>query len=65
MAQPPPTRLLDGKKFMWDGALHQAREPAQQAAEGYRAQQFETRVVEEEGHYLVYTRRAVKRAAAS
>ena len=65
MAGAQTARILDGRKFLWDGRQHAAREPAEQSAESYRAEAFEARVVEEEGRFLVYTRRVVKQAAGT
>ena len=57
---PNLTTISDGKKFMWDGRLFDAREEALQQAETYQKDNFEVRVVEQEGKFLVYTRRLVK-----
>jgi hypothetical protein len=51
---------LDGKKFLWDGRLFEGCDQASQAAEAYKNDNFEVRMVEAEGTYLVYTRRVVK-----
>jgi len=50
----------DGKKFMWDGQLHDNREEASRAAESYQNENFQIQIVEEDGKFLVYTRRSVK-----
>jgi len=57
-----PTLALvaDGKKFMWDGRSLESREEASRVAESYRKDNFEVRMVEEEGKFFVYTRRVVK-----
>jgi hypothetical protein len=55
----PMARTIDGKKFMWDGKEY-GKEDAEKTAEGYENDGFEVRLVEEEGKYLVYTRRVVK-----
>ena len=52
--------ISDGKKFMWDGQLYDNREEASRAEKSYQDENFETRMVEEGGKFLVYTRRAVK-----
>lgn len=49
-----------GKKFMWDGQLYATREEASGAETSYQNDNFEVRLVEEEGKFLVYTRRMVK-----
>ncbi|MGA2426130.1 MAG: hypothetical protein ABSG07_19160 [Terriglobales bacterium] len=50
----------DGKKFMWDGQLYDNREEASRAAESYQNENFQIQIVEEDGKFLVYTRRSVK-----
>jgi hypothetical protein len=52
--------ISDGKKFMWDGQLYDTREEASRTGESYRNENFEIRMVEEGGKFLVYTRRVVK-----
>jgi len=56
---------IDGKKFMWDGQPYDSREEASCAAESYQNENFETRFVEEEGKFLVYTRRTTKEWAVA
>lgn len=51
--------IHDGKKFMWDGRLYPTRDEACAAGEAYRNDKFEICVAEEEGQFLVYTRRVV------
>jgi hypothetical protein len=55
----PMARTIDGKKFMWDGREYEEKD-AEKTAKGYENDGFEVRVVEEDGKYLVYTRRVVK-----
>jgi hypothetical protein len=50
----------DGKKFMWDGQLYDNREEVSRAAESYQNENFQIQIVEEDGKFLVYTRRSVK-----
>jgi hypothetical protein len=57
---PNLTMISDGKKFMWDGQLYDNGEEASRAGESYQAENFEIRMVEEGGKFLVYTRRTVK-----
>jgi hypothetical protein len=44
---------------MWDGALYETRESAEAAQCEYEGSAFETRLVEEQGAFLVYSRRLV------
>lgn len=52
--------LSDGKKFLWDGRLYSSREDVSPVEAAYQKDNFEIRVVQEEGQFLLYTRRVVK-----
>lgn len=52
--------ISDGKKFMWDGQLYATRDEASRAEKTYQNDNFEVRLVEQEGKFFVYTRRTVK-----
>ena len=52
--------ISDGKKFMWDGQLYDNREDAARAGESYQNENFQVQIVDEDGKFLVYTRRTVK-----
>ena len=55
--------FVDGRKFMWDGRTHESQEAARAAGQAYADEGFETHVGEDQGKFLVYTRRLA--AAAS
>ncbi|MFI5118714.1 MAG: hypothetical protein ACHP8B_18665 [Terriglobales bacterium] len=57
---PDLAMISEGKKFMWDGQLYDNRDEASRAGESYQNENFEMRMVEEGGKFLVYTRRTVK-----
>jgi hypothetical protein len=57
--------ISDGKKFMWDGHLYATTEEASRLEKSYQNDNFETRMVAQEGKFLVYTRRVVKEVAVS
>jgi hypothetical protein len=57
---PDSARIINGKKFMWDGAVYESKEKAQEVMEKYKKDNFEVEFIEEEKQYLVYTRRVVK-----
>ncbi len=57
---PDLATLRDGKKFMWDGCVYDAREDAARALQGYEAAGFEAFLAEDGGKFLVYTRRVVQ-----
>jgi len=50
---------IDGKKFMWDKGNYSTEIEAKEKIKKYEKDGFETRLVEEDGKYLVYTRRVV------
>jgi hypothetical protein len=52
--------ISEGKKFMWDGRLFDARDEGFREAEAYKSENFEVRMVEQDGKFLVYTRRVPK-----
>ncbi len=56
---PENMKILDGKKYMWDGGSYEEIGQAQTAEESYQKNGFETKIIEEEGKPLVYTRREV------
>lgn len=51
--------ISDGKKFMWDGQVYDNGEEASRAEQSYQDEKFQTRLVEQGGKFLVYTRRTV------
>ncbi len=57
--------VSEGKKFLWDGRLYESGAESARAREAYLNDGFEVRTVEQEGKFLVYTRRAVKQTVAT
>jgi hypothetical protein len=57
---PDSSRIINGKKFMWDGVVYPSQEEAQAVMEKYKKDNFEVEFVEEEKQSLLYTRRVVK-----
>jgi hypothetical protein len=57
---PDSSRIINGKKFMWDGVVYPSQEETQGVVEKYKKDNFEVEFVEEENQFLVYTRRVVK-----
>lgn len=51
--------ISDGKKFMWDGQVYDNKQEASRAEQSYQDEKFQTRLVEQGGKFLVYTRRTV------
>ncbi len=60
---PPSVRIRDRRKFLWDGEEYASPAVAGAKKGEYEAQGFETQLVEEEGKFLLYTRRVVKEVA--
>jgi hypothetical protein len=58
--QPQSALIVDGKKFLWDGLRYTADDDARRQVEKYKNDNFEIRLVEDNGSYLIYTRRMVK-----
>lgn len=53
-------KIINGKKFMWDGNEYPDKENASEIAQKYNNDGFETEVLEEGNKYFVFTRRVVK-----
>ena len=62
---PDFVRYFETKKFMWDGVERADRAAAEAAAEKYKADGFEVRLVEEEGKSYVYSRRVATETTVS
>ena len=52
-------RMIEGKKYMWDGKTYDDDAQAKEAKSGYEGAGFETEIIQEEGKFFVYTRRVV------
>lgn len=50
---------IDGKKFMWDKGNYSTKEEAHEKMAQYEKDGFEAECIEENGEYLVYTRKVV------
>lgn len=57
--QPDSVMFCQGDKSMWDGELYETHEAAKAKQKEYEAHDFETKLVEQEGKFLVYSRRVV------
>ena len=57
---PQGTRLFDRRKFMWDGETYDSAAAVEAKKKEYETQGFETKLVDEDGKSLLYTRRVVK-----
>ena len=52
-------RVIDGKKFMWDGRVYTNEKERGEIAQKYNDDGFEVEMVEEENQYFLFTRRVV------
>ena len=52
-------KFIDAKKYMWDGEDYESEAAAQKNISKYGNDGFETKLIEEDGKHLVYTRRVV------
>ena len=53
-------KIINGKKFMWDGSNYPEKESASEISQKYKNDGFETEVIEKENKFFVFTRRVVK-----
>jgi hypothetical protein len=56
---PDSSRMINGKKFMWDGVVYKSETEAREVMEKYSNDGFQVEFIEEEKQYLLYTRRIV------
>jgi hypothetical protein len=57
---PDSVKILDTKKYLWDGETYDSSAAATEAENKYKGENFETKLLEEDGKFLVYTRRLVE-----
>ncbi|GAG69621.1 hypothetical protein ES703_13882 [subsurface metagenome] len=53
-------RIINKKKFMWDGKDYPDKKSALDVAQKYKKDRFETEVFEEKQKFYVFTRRVVE-----
>ena len=56
---PNESKIINGKKVMWDGVVYETEKEAQDLKQKYESDKFEVELVEEEQKFLLYTRRVV------
>lgn len=57
--QPDSVMFREGDKLMWDGEVYETHEAAEAKQKEYADHDFETQLVQQEGKFLVYSRRVV------
>lgn len=53
------SKIIDGKKFMWDGVEYKDDNEARSVMEKYKSTGFEARLIKEESKFYIFTRRVV------
>ncbi|NQT79051.1 MAG: hypothetical protein HQ555_01485 [Candidatus Aminicenantes bacterium] len=56
---PDTSKIINGKKFMWDFVIYESKKEAQDLMQKFKDDGFEVELIEEENKYLLYTRRVV------
>ena len=56
---PDASKIINGKKYMWDNVVYESKKEAQDLMEKYKKDDFEVELIEEEKQILLYTRRVV------
>ncbi len=56
---PDASKIINGKKFMWDNVVYESKKEAQDTMEKYKKDNFEVELIEEDKQFLLYTRRVV------
>jgi hypothetical protein len=52
-------RIINGKKYMWDGEDYESETAARENISKYENDNFQTKLIKEEGKHFVFTRRVV------
>ena len=56
---PDISKMINGKKFMWDNVVYESKKEAQDLMEKFKKDNFEVELIEEDKQFLLYTRRVV------
>lgn len=56
----PLAKVIEGKKYMWDGQVYDSRDAANTAVSAYRNDGFDIHLWEDQEKFFVYTRRVAK-----
>ena len=52
-------KIIDSDKYMWDGETYTSESEVNTKKAEYEKDNFETRLISEEGNYFLFTRRVV------
>ncbi|MHC4487787.1 MAG: hypothetical protein ACYSW7_01225 [Planctomycetota bacterium] len=53
------SKIIDGKKYMWDGVEYEDEIKGNSVMETYESSDFEAKMIKEGSKYYVFTRRVV------
>lgn len=53
------SRIIDGKKYLWDGETYESESAAKEQSSKYNKDGFETKIKAENKAYYLFTRRVV------
>ena len=56
---PDVSKVINGKKFMWDGIVYESKKEAEHTMQKYKKDGFEVEMIEEEKKHFLYTCRVV------
>jgi len=56
---PDTSKIINGKKFMWDFVIYESKKEAQDTMQKFKDNGFEVELIEEENKYLLYTRKVI------
>ena len=56
---PDSSKIINGKKFMWDGVTYDSEDAALETKKRYQDDKFEVELIKEDQQPLLYTRRVV------
>ena len=56
---PDASKIINGKKFMWDFIVYESKKEAQDMMQKFKDDGFEVELIEEENQHLLYTRRVI------
>lgn len=54
------SKIINGKKYMWDGATYSDKKSTLDIEQKYKNDGFETEILEEDKNYYIFTRKVVK-----
>lgn len=58
-------RVINNKKYMWDGKTYDNEGDALNAAATYKKDNFDVQLIQEEGKHFIYTRRVAAASTAA